>query len=678
MFLKAMKVRGTSTEVPRNKVRNGLLAILVLIILVTGYNFSPYYNKASDAFKSKAGFSLGHLSITPFRLGLDLRGGAFLTYEVDTKGVGESDQAGAVEGARDVIERRVNAFGVGEPVVQTTKSGGIWRVLVELPDVHEVQQAIDMIGATPILEFRDTGGGDIKLNDDEKKKLDEFNVAAKKSADEAVQDLRKGNYNFAEFSKKYNGKELGYINEKTDPVLFAWAKKVRAGAFTRDLIDTKIGYYLVQRGEEKRDQLVSARHILICWVGSKQCSSQLTKEEAAQKVKDLLLKTTPQNFADLAKVNSMEEGAATSGGDLGWFGKGAMVKEFEDAAFAMKKGEIKGPVESPFGFHIIYKADEKYESSFALSGVAFPKKSAEDLFANTSEWKPTGLSGRQLKSAAVEFDSSTGEPTVGLTFDSAGKDMFADITRRNVNKRVAIFLDGSPISIPVVRQPILDGRAVISGNFKLDEAKQLTERLNAGALPLPVKLVSQQTVGATMGDKALHDSAWAGLIGFVLVLIFLTLFYRLPGLLASLALLVYIVIVLAVFKFVPVTLTLAGIAGFILSMGMAVDANVLVFERTREELSLGRSPIAALEEAFPRAWASIRDSNASSLITCAILYWFGSSIVRGFALTLAIGILASLFSAITTTRLMLRWLAPHIKEKRGLFVQPIKTGTHES
>jgi protein-export membrane protein SecD len=338
----------------------------------------------------------------------------------------------------------------------------------------------------------------------------------------------------------------------------------------------------------------------------------------------------------------------------------------------MKVGEIKGPVETEFGYHIIFKSEERQESLIALRGSMFPKKSEQDFLLD-GEWKATGLSGKQLDKAVVEFDQNIGEPTVSLQFDAEGKQLFAEITKRNVNQPVGIFLDGKLISSPNVREPILDGRAIISGNFTIDAAKKLVERLNAGALPLPIKLVSQQTVGATLGVKSLNDSAKAGVVGFALVLIFLAAFYRLPGILAGVALVVYCVIVLAVFKFIPVTLTLAGIAGFILSIGMAVDANVLVFERTREELATGKSPSAALEEAFPRAWNSIRDSNVSSLITCAILYWFGSSIVQGFALTLAIGILTSLFTAITVTRLMLRFLAPYLANKPELFVQSNKS-----
>ena len=241
-----------------------------------------------------------------------------------------------------------------------------------------------------------------------------------------------------------------------------------------------------------------------------------------------------------------------------------------------------------------------------------------------------------------------------LEFDEDGKKIFGDLTKRNINKILAIYLDGTPISTPVVQQEILDGNAQITGNFSVKEAKQLVERLNSGALPVPVTLVSQQSVGASLGRDSLVKSLVAGIIGFALIALFMIVWYRIAGVLAILALIIYSVLTLAIFKLIPVTLTLAGIAGFILSIGMAVDANILIFERMKEEFRRGNNFSFALDEGFKRAWTSIRDSNVSSLITAFVLYWFGASIVRGFALTLIIGILVSMFSAITLTRTFLR------------------------
>lgn len=269
---------------------------------------------------------------------------------------------------------------------------------------------------------------------------------------------------------------------------------------------------------------------------------------------------------------------------------------------------------------------------------------------------PSGLDGKFIKNASVQFDQTTNEPTVSLNFNDEGAKLFEQVTAQQTGKRLAIFLDGQLISAPVVRERIPSGQAQISGGFAVDEARLLAQRLNAGALPLPISLLSQETVEASLGQAALKSTLFAGLMGAIAVIIFMIAWYRLPGLMAVLALGVYSVIVLALFKLIPVTLTAAGITGFILSIGMAVDANILIFERMKEELLNGKSIEGAMKEGFTRAWTSIRDSNVSSLITATILYWFGTSVVRGFALTLGIGILVSMFTAITISRLFLRSL----------------------
>ncbi|OGD67797.1 protein-export membrane protein SecD [Candidatus Berkelbacteria bacterium RIFCSPHIGHO2_12_FULL_36_9] len=269
-------------------------------------------------------------------------------------------------------------------------------------------------------------------------------------------------------------------------------------------------------------------------------------------------------------------------------------------------------------------------------------------------WKPTQLNGSHLKRADVQFDQQSGEPQVSLEFNNEGKDLFSEITKKNLQKPVAIVLDNEIISAPTVQSVIEDGNAIISGKFTIQEAKKLAIELNAGALPVPVKLVEQRNVGATLGIESVKQSLLAGLIGIILIAIFMILNYKFPGFLAVIALGIYILLVLSLFKLIPVVLTLAGIAGFILSIGMAVDANVLVFERMKEELREGKTIGAAVNEGFKRAWLSIRDSNVSSLITCLILYYTTTGIVRGFAVTLAIGILVSMFTAITITRTLLR------------------------
>ena len=262
------------------------------------------------------------------------------------------------------------------------------------------------------------------------------------------------------------------------------------------------------------------------------------------------------------------------------------------------------------------------------------------------------------------------EPVVLLHFNDEGKEIFAKLTKENVGKVFGIFLDGQLISYPTIREPILQGTAVISGNFTLQEAQELVRNLNFGALPVPIELLSTQGIGATLGKDALVKGIDAAIIGLALVIVFMLFWYRLPGLVSAFALLNYVLLMLVAFKYLGVTLTAAGIAGFILSLGMAVDANILIFERMNEELQNGKKLKDAIEEGFARAWTSIRDGNLSSLITAAILFWFGTSLLKGFALVFALGIALSMLSAIWVTKVFLLALsevAPDNKSFKKLF-----------
>lgn len=285
-------------------------------------------------------------------------------------------------------------------------------------------------------------------------------------------------------------------------------------------------------------------------------------------------------------------------------------------------------------------------------------QSADFSLSNTKE---TGISGKDLKKAAVEFDPNTGAPYVAIDFTSDGGKKFGDLTTKLVNQRMPIFLDQKIISDPVVQEPITGGRGRITGQFTVEEVRKLARQLNAGALPVPIKVLEERTVGATLGQESVQKSVRAGAIGLVLVALFMWLYYGRLGFLADIALIIYGLLSLAIFKLLPVTLTLPGIAGFILSIGMAVDSNILIFERMKEELRSGKPWQQALELGFGRAWDSIRDANFTTLLTCFILFnpmsWsflpsFG--MVRGFALTLAIGVLTSLFTGIIVTRTLLR------------------------
>ncbi|MBP7212091.1 protein translocase subunit SecD [bacterium] len=268
-------------------------------------------------------------------------------------------------------------------------------------------------------------------------------------------------------------------------------------------------------------------------------------------------------------------------------------------------------------------------------------------------WFPTSLTGKDLSKANLSTNSSNGEWVVDLTFNDAGTKKFGDLTKKLVGKQMAIFFNGEMQSAPVIREPIIGGNAQISGGengFQYEEAKKMVDLLNAGALPVPAKIIEENTVGPTLGADSISKSKVAGVIGISLVMLFMLAFYRLPGLIADVALICYSIMLFALFKIVPVTLTLAGIAGFILSIGMAVDANILIFERTKEELRQGRTLFTAINAGFDRAFTSIFDSNMSTIITCIILYMLGTSVVKGFALTLAIGVALSMFSAITITK----------------------------
>lgn len=276
----------------------------------------------------------------------------------------------------------------------------------------------------------------------------------------------------------------------------------------------------------------------------------------------------------------------------------------------------------------------------------------KELSEGTGKWVDTGLTGNDLNRATLST-STNGQWVVDLEFNDKGTKKFADLTQQLVGKPMAIFFNGEMTSAPVIREPILGGRAQISGGdngFAYEEAKEMVDLLNAGALPVPAKIIEENTVGPTLGADSIAKSKVAGLIGLGLVMIFMIAYYRLPGLIADIALIIYSLLLFALFKQIPVTLTLAGIAGFILSIGMAVDANILIFERTKEELRAGRSLFTAINAGFDRAFTSIFDSNMSTIITCVILYCLGTSVVKGFALTLAIGTAVSMFSAITITK----------------------------
>lgn len=539
----------------RKNIRLAFLGILVLILSAAFYDFPSYYNVLAEKTY------LPKMPEKAFSLGLDLQGGTHLIYKANMDKISFSERADAVAGVRDVLERRVNAFGVSEPNIQTSQSGNDWNVIVELAGVTDANEAIKMIGETPYLDFRIKNTSvQPTLNDEEKKQLEIYNTDAEKRANTVLK------------------------------------LAIKKGA----------------------------------------------------------------NFDDLVKLYSEETNATSTLGITGFSKKTGLAgaEDFEKTCFDnLKTNEVSTVLtKTPIGYLVIKKLEEKgsgdaYEAN--CQNIFVKTKIATDI-RPFEEWLTTELSGQYLKRSQLTFNQNMGEPEVSLQFDEMGKEIFKKLTTEQVGNYIGIFLDGTPISVPKVNEPIVSGDAVISGGFTANEAKLLAQRLNAGALRVPIELISQETVGPTLGKVSVEKSIKAALIGLLFVIIFMVLYYRIPGLIADIALICYALLNLAVFKSIPVTLTVSGIAGFILTVGMAVDANILVFERMREELKRGLDIQTAIDEGFKRAWPSISDGNYSTIITAAILVWFSSSSVKGFGITLIIGTILSIFSAMVITRVLMK------------------------
>ncbi len=667
----------------RGKMWRSFMLILVLAIGAMLIDGGVYFNKGVDklANVTNDAIVIPHVGELDFRLGLDLQGGSHLVYKADVTAVDPKDRNDAVEGVRDVIERRVNGFGVSEPLVQTNNSQGEYRIIVELAGIKDVNEAIKMIGETPILEFKEQNNEISELSDEERSSLESMNITAKENIDVAMKRISDGD-SFETVTRDYgednatkeSGGDLGWLSKHERPDIIGSVELLEVGGNT-DILTTGDGYEIFKLEElrEKKNPFneeetetgeVKARHILICHSESERCESERTKEEAETFAGEVRGKATAENFEELAKEFSDEPGADEQGGDLGWFYRGMMVPPFESVAFVQEVGTVSDVVETQFGYHIIFVEDTKPAVEYRVRRLFIDIKTEEDITGPKLDWKNTELTGKHLDRAVVVFDPNDNTPQISLQFDGEGSDLFADITERNIGNPVAIFLDGYAISVPTVREKIPSGQAVISGTFNILEAKLLAQRLNAGALPVPIEIINQQTVGASLGHESLLASLKAGLIGLILVAVFMILYYRLPGIMAVFSLIVYGLLVLALFKVVSVTLTLAGLAGFILSIGMAVDANVLIFERLKEELRIGNPIRIAIDEAFIRAWPSIRDGNFSTLITCFILFQFSSGVVKGFAITLILGVIVSMFSAIVITKNFMMVVSGEWLEKR--------------
>lgn len=560
----------------QNKIRLkfAFVIILVLVAVATAYPRTVKFIPPVFSFVDKAKINLG----------LDLQGGYRLEYEVDTSVVDSDKKEDAVQAAQDVLERKVNATGTSEALIQTV-AGNPSRIIIEYPGAKSAEDLKSLIKETPYLIFKE------EKNDEE---------------------------------------------QKTE--------------------------------KQKFEEMLSPNNQ----------KSKQSATEALQKVKD------GGNFDELAKEFNQDPGSKDVNGVLDFVKKGDLVPQFDEVLFNvnLKNGEFYPElVETDFGWHIIKKLEEKGESDtkeIKAQHILFTKQSA-DMYKQFWIYKDTELTGKNLKDTAVIFtDQGLSEPQVQLKFDYEGSRLFAEITKRNMGKPVAIYLDNEVISAPTVQAEIANGEAVITGNFTVDEAKELKRRLNEGALPVPIKLVSQQSVGATLGQSSLEKSLKAGIAGLIIVGIFMILYYRFLGLIATFALFIYSAMMITIFKLSgivsdwPITLTLSGIAGFILSIGMAVDANVLIFERIKEELRSGRSLEGAVNEGFKRAWSSIRDGNYSTIITSMILIWMGTGFVKGFAIILTIGVILSMFTAIVLVKVILQFVIGNWISKRIWLVARVK------
>jgi preprotein translocase subunit SecD len=476
-----MKKNQTKPESTSPRTEN-FLRIFKALLVLGALSLVAYFVYSS---------AIGENPIRPFKLGLDLAGGSHLVYEADISKVDPLEVPELMTVLRDVIEQRVNIFGVSEPVVYVESSSFVAdeqseRLVIELPGVTDVAEAVAEIGRTPLLEFK--------------------------------------------------------------------------------LMDS----------------------------------------------------------AKVEEQNSLIQAAIEGGAE------GSVITE------------------------LIAQAEAAYTD--------------------------TGLTGRYLEGAQMEFagGGQTGQlandPVVSIRFNQEGGELFQNITRDNVGAQLAIFLDGQMISAPRINETITGGTAVISGDFDADQARELAQNLSFGALPLPIELISTQTIDAALGAGVVKQSYMAGIVGFALISLFMILWYRVSGVVASIALLFYVALSLAVFLFIPVTLTAAGLAGFVLSLGMAVDANVLIFERMKEEFRSGKGSREAALEGFRRAWTAIWDSNVTGLISAAILFWFGTSLIKGFALVLGLGIFTSMLSAIVFTRTLLIALPDVKRSDNGIWPYLFGTG----
>lgn len=718
------------------------IGIIILMSLILGYaDLSPAFKQNIWPFETG---KENILNTADLNLGLDLQGGAQLEYKIDLRDVEPTKHDAAIDNMIKKFDERISSLTssgegitskISEPNIYETKVGNERHITIELAGIKDIDQAKEQIGKIVQLEFKEPKT-EAEINDPE---------ASKKLAEQAQALLAKTQEPEAKFNaigveEKLTNPELTIFQEENKgkalnqptitfkgriPVLTPGLneevinklKTYEPGTIHPEVI-TENGFHQIIKINEvnevdverkfDKDQ-AEVRHILISHAGATRADESITRteEEAKARAEEVLNKINANGDFNALASEYSDGPSKNDGGKL----PQPVIADtpgydptFSEAALKLNTGEVSPITKTEFGFHII-KADKTNKANSTITEKEAQFKFARILIsAQPSRWKSTALTGKMLKSANMVFPQGGITPRVQLTFNSEGAKLFGEISTRNIQQPVAIFVDGAVISEPVIQSPITDGVAVITSNFTIETAKQLAQDIETGILPAKPILVGQKTISSTLGDEALSTSLKAGLIGLLLVALYMIAYYRLPGLIAVIALAIYSIILLFLIKIelpVPlallislgifiwmviaiinskdqglektisltvatfglffmtfllsnkIVLTLAGVAGVILSIGMAVDANILIFERMKEELKNGSSFNSALTTGFARAWSSIRDSNFSSLITCAILFLFGTSIIRGFAFNLAAGIVVSMLTAITITRTFL-------------------------
>lgn len=692
------------------------VAVVVLSALVIGFLDLPA--DIQTKYLPNLPASISNMEVN---LGLDLKGGSRLDYKIDLSKATEQDHEGIKNSIMETMISRANESGVSEPNIYFEEIAGEDHIIVELAGVN-IEEAKEKIGKVVLLEFKE-----------EKTELDENE---KSIVDQKIAEfIKKAQANPEKFS------EYAAEEETRDPAKVVYFKENPNYVFKSSLSEKYYDYIDTLKPGEFVPQAIELEPFYDITE-----EGMLVQRQGTSIFK--LVDRKKADFADYAARYSDVETAFEDKGKLpNDLGKEKYGEDFSEKVKALANsgnGSISpDPIETAFGYHIVFinnVSEENGEKKIEASHILLNYKDAQDkpdterskevaesfsreiiervktgetvykierLFFSTAPypWKDTSLNSKNFKRADVKIDPQTQQIFIGINFDEEGGKLFEELTEKNIGKKIGIFVGGNLVSQPVVNTKISGTSAVIEGYTDIKAAQALANDLNTGALAAPITLVGQNTISASLGSEALKTSLQAGIIGLILLAIFMVIYYRMLGVIAVIALALYsalilflikvalpipaaigisvVVFVVLLYKVInsddsgweklisfivatfvlflfaqilstPVTLTLAGVAGVILSIGIAVDANVLIFERMKEEFKEGRSLNSSIETGFARAWSSIRDSNFSTLITCVILMWFGSAVIQGFAFNLAMGVLVSMFSAITITKTLLK------------------------